>query len=213
MRVYSFNIQYAICKDDARTRPWSGFCGMQTTGPDRVGIERQDSRVLVDCTSRKRWRDNHPRGGGRTPTKQLVFPRPCYWILRPHARGGSAALKPRVKGWPRTTMVTILLMGLWFRNGLGRKGCGRCSFVSVAVVFVSGGMTAALVAAGARWVDDSNASRSARSSSGCSSSPSRRGGTGLRRGDRALQSLAFGEWSRLWAAERESRAKVGTWNA
>jgi hypothetical protein len=45
---------------------------MQTTGPDLVGIERQDSRVLVDCRSRKQWRDNHPRSGGKTPTKQLV---------------------------------------------------------------------------------------------------------------------------------------------
>jgi len=45
---------------------------MQTTGPDLVGIERQNSRVLVDCRSRKRWGDNHPRSGGKTPTKQLV---------------------------------------------------------------------------------------------------------------------------------------------
>jgi hypothetical protein len=45
---------------------------MQTTGPDLVGIERQDPPVLVGCRSRERWRDNHPRGGGKTPTKQRV---------------------------------------------------------------------------------------------------------------------------------------------
>jgi hypothetical protein len=28
--------------------------------------------VLVDCRSKKRLGDNHPRGGGKTPTKQLV---------------------------------------------------------------------------------------------------------------------------------------------
>ena len=28
--------------------------------------------MLVDCRSEKRWGDNHPRGGGKPPTKQLV---------------------------------------------------------------------------------------------------------------------------------------------
>jgi hypothetical protein len=45
---------------------------VQTTGPDLVGIERQGPRVLVDCRSRERWREKHPRGGGKTPKKQLV---------------------------------------------------------------------------------------------------------------------------------------------
>jgi hypothetical protein len=44
-------------------------------------------------------------------------------------------------------MVTTLLMGLWFRNSLERKGYSLHSFVTVGVVFVSGEMPATLVVA------------------------------------------------------------------
>ena len=45
-----------------------------------------------------------------------------------------------------TTMLAILFMGFWFRNSPHQRGYGRYSFVSVAVVFVSGGLAAVGVA-------------------------------------------------------------------
>ncbi len=45
-----------------------------------------------------------------------------------------------------TTMLAILLMGFWFRNSQGLRGYGLYSFISVAVVFLSGGLAAITVA-------------------------------------------------------------------
>ncbi len=45
-----------------------------------------------------------------------------------------------------TTMLTILLMGFWFRNNQTLRGYGLYSFISVAVVFISGGLAAITVA-------------------------------------------------------------------
>jgi hypothetical protein len=44
-----------------------------------------------------------------------------------------------------TTMLTMLLMGIWFRRGTRHRGYGLYSFISVAIVFLSGGMTALTV--------------------------------------------------------------------
>src|SRR5215204_3886015 len=46
------------------------------------------------------------------------------------------------------TMATILLVGLWFRKTFGLGGYGAYSFVTVAVIFVSGGLAAWAVATG-----------------------------------------------------------------
>ena len=45
-----------------------------------------------------------------------------------------------------TTMLTILLMGFWFKNNQTLHGYGLYSFISVAVVFISGGFAAFSVA-------------------------------------------------------------------
>jgi hypothetical membrane protein len=45
-----------------------------------------------------------------------------------------------------TTMLAILLMGFWFRNIPGERGYGLYSFISVGVVFLSGGLAAASIA-------------------------------------------------------------------
>ena len=45
-----------------------------------------------------------------------------------------------------TTMLTILLMGFWFRNNQPLRGYGLYSFISVAAVFLSGGFAAFSVA-------------------------------------------------------------------
>ena len=45
-----------------------------------------------------------------------------------------------------TSMLALLLMGFWFRRGPHQPGLGWYSFASVAVVFVSGGLSAATVA-------------------------------------------------------------------
>lgn len=45
-----------------------------------------------------------------------------------------------------TTMLTMLLMGFWFRSVARLRGSGVYSFISLLVVFVSGGMAAAGVA-------------------------------------------------------------------
>ena len=44
------------------------------------------------------------------------------------------------------TMLAILLMGFWFRNNQPLRGYGLYSFISVAVVFLSGGFAAFSVA-------------------------------------------------------------------
>jgi hypothetical protein len=41
-----------------------------------------------------------------------------------------------------TTMIAILLMGLWFKDDPRLRKYGWYSFASVAIVFLSGGMTA-----------------------------------------------------------------------
>jgi hypothetical protein len=46
-----------------------------------------------------------------------------------------------------TTMLAILLMGFWFKNIPPLKGYSLYSFISVGVVFVSGGLAAATIAA------------------------------------------------------------------
>ncbi len=46
------------------------------------------------------------------------------------------------------TMATILLMGLWFRRVPGWRGYGTYSFVTVAIVLISGGLAAWAVATG-----------------------------------------------------------------
>lgn len=45
-----------------------------------------------------------------------------------------------------TTMLTILLMGFWFRNIPRLRGYSTYSFISVIIVFLSGGLAAASVA-------------------------------------------------------------------
>jgi len=45
-----------------------------------------------------------------------------------------------------TTMLTISLMGFWFRAGFSLRGYGTYSFLSVLVVFLSGGVAAASIA-------------------------------------------------------------------
>ncbi len=45
-----------------------------------------------------------------------------------------------------TTMLTMLLLGFWFRAVARLRRCGLYSFVSLLVVFVSGGLAAAGVA-------------------------------------------------------------------
>jgi len=50
-----------------------------------------------------------------------------------------------------TTMLTILLMGFWFKNSLRWQKYGRYSFISVGVVFVSGGLAAASIATGGSY--------------------------------------------------------------
>jgi len=45
-----------------------------------------------------------------------------------------------------TTMLTMLLMGFWFRSSPRLRGYGRYSFISVGGVFLSGGLAAASVA-------------------------------------------------------------------
>ncbi len=47
-----------------------------------------------------------------------------------------------------TTMLTMLLMGFWFKNSLRWQKYGLYSFISVGVVFVSGGLAAASIATG-----------------------------------------------------------------
>lgn len=44
------------------------------------------------------------------------------------------------------TMVAVFTMGLWFRNTPGLKNCVLYSFISVAVIFISGGFTAMAMA-------------------------------------------------------------------
>ena len=44
------------------------------------------------------------------------------------------------------TMIALLMLGLWFRNMAELKGYSTYSLVSVAVIFVSGGLTAAAMA-------------------------------------------------------------------
>lgn len=46
-----------------------------------------------------------------------------------------------------TTMLTILLLGFWFRATRSLRGFGTYSFLSVLVVFISGGFAAASIAA------------------------------------------------------------------
>lgn len=43
-----------------------------------------------------------------------------------------------------TTMLSMLLMGFWFRTQPGLRSYGRYSFISVAVVFVFGGLAAVM---------------------------------------------------------------------
>jgi hypothetical membrane protein len=45
-----------------------------------------------------------------------------------------------------TTMLTMLLMGFWFRSTSSLRGYGIYSWISVLVVFISGGLAAASVA-------------------------------------------------------------------
>ncbi len=45
-----------------------------------------------------------------------------------------------------TTMLAMLLMGLWFSANPSLRGFGRYSFFSVALVFVSGGIAASTIA-------------------------------------------------------------------
>ncbi len=45
-----------------------------------------------------------------------------------------------------TTMLTMLLMGFWFRAVARLRRCGAYSLISLLVVFISGGMAAASVA-------------------------------------------------------------------
>jgi hypothetical membrane protein len=49
------------------------------------------------------------------------------------------------------TMLTMLLLGLWWQAGPARRGLAVYSFVSVLVVFVSGGMAAYGVANAMPW--------------------------------------------------------------
>lgn len=49
------------------------------------------------------------------------------------------------------TMLTMLLLGFWFQAGPARRRLGRYSFISVLVVFVSGGLAAYGVANGTPW--------------------------------------------------------------
>jgi hypothetical protein len=44
------------------------------------------------------------------------------------------------------TMVAVLMLGLWFKNIAELKGYSTYSLISVAVIFVSGGLTAAAMA-------------------------------------------------------------------
>jgi hypothetical protein len=44
------------------------------------------------------------------------------------------------------TMIALLMLGLWFRNTAELKGYSIYSLISVAVIFVSGGLTAAAMA-------------------------------------------------------------------
>ncbi len=44
------------------------------------------------------------------------------------------------------TMIAVLMLGLWFRNTAELKGYSTYSLISVAVIFVSGGLTAAAMA-------------------------------------------------------------------
>jgi len=46
------------------------------------------------------------------------------------------------------TMVAVLMLGLWFRNTAELKGHSTYSLISVAVIFISGGLTAAAMAKG-----------------------------------------------------------------
>lgn len=41
-----------------------------------------------------------------------------------------------------STILAILLNGIWFKNSSGLRGFGWYSFISVSIVFVTGGMTA-----------------------------------------------------------------------
>ena len=49
------------------------------------------------------------------------------------------------------TMLTMLLLGLWFQADPARRRLGLYSFISVLVVFVSGGLAAYGVANGTPW--------------------------------------------------------------
>jgi hypothetical protein len=44
------------------------------------------------------------------------------------------------------TMIAVLMLGLWFRNMAELKGYSIYSLISVAVIFISGGLTAAAMA-------------------------------------------------------------------
>ncbi len=44
------------------------------------------------------------------------------------------------------TIVALLMLGLWFRNMAELKGYSTYSLISVVVIFVSGGLTAAAMA-------------------------------------------------------------------
>jgi hypothetical protein len=50
-----------------------------------------------------------------------------------------------------TTMLTMLLLGLWFQADPARRRLGLYSFISVLVVFVSGGLAAYGVANATPW--------------------------------------------------------------
>jgi Protein of unknown function (DUF998) len=44
------------------------------------------------------------------------------------------------------TMIAVLMLGLWFRNMAELKGYSTYSLISVAIIFISGGLTAAAMA-------------------------------------------------------------------
>ncbi|MHB1355887.1 MAG: DUF998 domain-containing protein [Anaerolineae bacterium] len=73
----------------------------------------------------------------------LIFPQDQPGL--PATTGGTLHLI-LAGGSSLTSMLTILLMGFWFRGADGFRSFGTYSFISVGIVFLSGGLAAASAA-------------------------------------------------------------------